>query len=50
MDENLDLIDAIPFYIQPNFLKDIMHFYGDEINKKKSWQDYMTELRSKPEH
>lgn len=41
LDENDNLLDAVTFYIQPSFLKDISHYYGDNIFKTKSWQDYI---------
>ncbi len=44
LDENKDVIDAIPSYIPPGFLYEIIHYYGDDKYKSKSWQDYMKEL------
>jgi thioredoxin-related protein len=41
LDENLDVIDNIPSYISPHFLKDIIHYYGENTFKNKSWTDYM---------
>jgi thioredoxin-related protein len=41
LDEYMDVIDAIPSYISPSFLNDIMHYYGEGINKTKSWKEYM---------
>ncbi len=41
MDENLNIIDGIPFYLPPSALNDILHFFGDDVYKVKSWQDYM---------
>jgi thioredoxin-related protein len=46
LDENLDLVDVIPSYIQPAFLKDIVKFYGEEINKTRSWKDYMSQKKN----
>ena len=45
LDENLDVIDVIPSYISPHFLNDIIHFYGENFNKVKSWQDYIKEKK-----
>ncbi len=45
LDENLETIDVIPSYISPSFLKDISHFYGDDIYKKKSWAEFMQSPR-----
>ncbi len=45
LDENMEMVDAIPSYIPPNFLNEIIHYYGDNINKTKSWQDYIKEKK-----
>ena|ERR1043165_2280743 len=45
IDETGNLADAISFYIQPAFLNDIVHFYGDDIYKKKQWKDYIEEKK-----
>lgn len=45
LDEKMEMIDAIPSYIPPNFLKMIIHYYGDNINKTKTWQDYIKEKK-----
>ena len=39
LDEYMDVIDAIPAYIPPRFMNNIVHYYGDGINKLKSWQN-----------
>lgn len=41
LDENMNLLDAVSFYIHPKFLKDIAHYYGDDIYKKTSWKDFI---------
>lgn len=41
LDENMNVIDCIPYYVSPTFIKDITRFYGDDIFKAKSWKDYM---------
>jgi thioredoxin-related protein len=40
VDENYETIDVIPSYITPEFLNDIIHYYGDNIYKTKSWEQY----------
>ncbi len=40
LDEENNLVDAIPFYLPPSALKNILHYYGDDIYKSKSWQEY----------
>ncbi|HNP48744.1 MAG TPA: DUF255 domain-containing protein [Bacteroidia bacterium] len=47
LDEYMDVIDAIPAYIPPRFMNNIVHYYGDGINKLKSWQAYMDEKSKK---
>ncbi len=41
LDEDLKIVDAIPFYLNSETLKNIATFYGDDIYKKKSWTDFM---------
>jgi len=40
LDEREAIIDAIPFYLPPELLKDILLFYGRDIYKQKSWADF----------
>lgn len=40
MNENNEVVDAIPGYINAGFLNQISHFYGDDVYKTKSWQDF----------
>ena len=47
LDEYMDVVDAIPSYIPPRFMNDILHFYGDGINKQKTWQAYTSEKEQK---
>jgi len=41
LDEDNNLMDAIPFYIPPAILKKILFFYGEDIYKTKSWAEFM---------
>jgi thioredoxin-related protein len=41
LDEKMDVIDAIPSYVSPAFLKQIAHYYGDDIYKKQSWAEFV---------
>ena len=43
LDEDNNLMDAIPFYLSPGILKKILYYYGEDIHKTKKWQEYMTE-------
>ncbi|HMT28001.1 MAG TPA: DUF255 domain-containing protein [Bacteroidia bacterium] len=40
LDEENNLLDAIPFYLPPAILKKILFYYGEDINKTKSWQEF----------
>ncbi len=40
LDEDNNLMDAIPFYLPPTVLKKILFYYGEDIYKTKSWKDY----------
>lgn len=40
LDEKDQIIDFIPFYLTAPMLADILTFYGDDIYKKQSWQDW----------
>ncbi len=46
LNENFEIIDGIPVYLPPSALKDILHFFGDDEYKVRSWQEY---IRSKKE-
>ncbi len=47
LDENMNLVDAVSFYVQPTFLNDIAHFYGDDIYKSRQWKDYLESRHKK---
>ncbi|MFM2135829.1 MAG: hypothetical protein RL021_1229 [Bacteroidota bacterium] len=44
LDENNTILDAVPGYIHPRFLKDIARYYGGDIFRQKSWADYMKDV------
>ncbi|MFM2206340.1 MAG: hypothetical protein RL213_315 [Bacteroidota bacterium] len=44
LDEKNAIIDAVPGYIHPRFLRDISRFYGSDAYRSKSWADYMKEI------
>ncbi len=41
LDEKHTVLDVIPAYIPPKFLNEIIHYYGEDIYKTKSWQEFM---------
>ncbi|MCW5906495.1 MAG: thioredoxin family protein [Chitinophagales bacterium] len=43
LDENMNLLDAIPFYLNPKVLKDITTYYGNDVFKTKGWADFIKE-------
>jgi thioredoxin-related protein len=43
LDEHQTVVDIIPSYIPPRFFKDIIHFYGENKYKSKSWQEFVKE-------
>ncbi len=45
MNEANEVVDVIPLYINTTFLNQISHFYGDDIYKTKSWQEYSAGLK-----
>ncbi len=45
LDENMEILDIITSYISPHFLNNIIHYYGENINKIKPWQDYLKEKK-----
>lgn len=47
LDEQNTILDAVPGYIHPRFLKDISHYYGDNAYKEKSWKDYTQQMYGK---
>lgn len=47
MDENKNVLDAVPFYLNPKVLKDITTYYGTDIFKTKQWADFMKEQTAK---
>ncbi len=42
LDEKQNLLDVIPYYLNPKVLNSIGVYYGDNIYKTKSWAEYMT--------
>lgn len=41
LDEKDEIIDVITSYVTPAFMNDIIHYFGDDIYKLKSWQDFI---------
>jgi thioredoxin-related protein len=47
LDEQMNVIDAVPYYLNPEEIKNITAYYGSDIYKKKSWTDFMAEVNKK---
>lgn len=43
LDENLNILDSVPYFIGTSFMKDIIQYYGDDIYKRKPWTEYLKE-------
>ncbi|MCC7051498.1 MAG: DUF255 domain-containing protein [Bacteroidia bacterium] len=47
LDENNKLLDRIPFYVAPNTLDPILHYYSENANLKTKWEDYLMEYKKR---
>jgi len=43
LDEQGQIIDAIPFFLDPKVMSQILRYYGQNIYKQKSWADFQKE-------
>jgi thioredoxin-related protein len=43
LDESQQIVDVVASYISPEFLNNIIGFYGSDFYKTRSWQDYIKE-------
>lgn len=43
LDEQMNVLDAVPLYVHPSFLKNIARYYGNDIHQKKNWADFLKE-------
>ncbi len=41
LDEDFNLLDRIQLFVTKDKLKDIVHYYGDDIYKEKSFKEYL---------
>jgi thioredoxin-related protein len=41
LDEKMEVLDAIPYYLNPEVLKNIATYYGDNVYKTTKWADFM---------
>ncbi len=47
LNENLDVIDVLPFYMGEQVLLPIFHFYGEDKYKSMKWEDFLKEFKEK---
>ncbi len=47
MDEQMKVIDTLPFYISPETLEPVLSFYGDNAYKTEKWADYVKKFSEK---
>ena len=48
MDEAVALLSPVAGYLTPEQIMPILKYYGDNIYKNKSWEDYSKEIMSSP--
>lgn len=46
LDENFELIQAVPGYKNAKEFEAIMHYFGDGVYKTKSWDDFIKQFNS----
>ena len=46
LDENLDVIQPIPGYQGPHSLDPILKYFGNDLHKKQSWENFMKTYHS----
>lgn len=44
LDENNNRIDAIPFYLTPQNVNPVLHYYAKDHYKKKPWEEFLKEF------
>ena len=44
-DETLNKIDMIPYYLTPEAINPILHFYAEDAYKSMKWQDYSEKFK-----
>ena len=42
LDENLEVLDVLPFFQTPEWMNKVAHFYGDNEFKKMKWDEYLS--------
>jgi thioredoxin-related protein len=47
LDEHDEILDVIPFYLNPELFSKISHYYGDDFYKKQTWDEYTKTVEKK---
>lgn len=47
LNENLDVIDAVPYYLPESTLLAILHFYEEDKYKNTKWEDFYKEYKER---
>lgn len=42
LDEKLQTLDVVPFFLNAKTLSQITYYYGDEVFRKKSWSEFIS--------
>ena len=50
LDEQMNTLDVLNFYQSPEHLKPILHYFGDDVFKKKPYADYLKEYSKEPDN
>lgn len=45
IDEQLNVIDVLPFYLNPESLDPVLRFYGSDAYKSRKWQDFQGDYK-----
>jgi thioredoxin-related protein len=45
LDEKLQVLDVIPFYLPAKIVVPIVHYFGDNEYKSKMWDEYITNIK-----
>lgn len=48
LDENLEILDVLPFYQSPEWLSKVAHYFGDNEFKKMKWDEYLNKSKNAP--
>jgi|GEM_PF-19307 len=46
LDENLERLDVIPYFISPSSLEPVLHYFGDDAYKKDKWTEFIEKWKT----